>query len=424
MWHACGYQIIFLCASRDCSCETSQECRAAPNSLIASIMCVAIVCSGKEKLLVYQHGEDSVNEKNHKLAAIVPPGGTDSLPLLLRVPHSAVSVEHVTLPSMRVGQSSGCKRLSLRSDCDLARRVEGLLTPYKQQRVHSNLVYTPPGEEPAADSADVSEPDDDAIRAQSNAAGDVELSLCCSGNTVRLSPGAGVAASGEQASSVALAVPVVSVAPLSERGETPRDCDMADARQDDEARVKPSVISDAAEDPPVRLMDEDCEPVLAYGLRGGHAQGSPIGSATDGPGPGSPRPCAAAEAAGTIALPYVPKLAVHGIGVGTDIPDGFALDTSPVETSKEWRGAADTIEADTAQAQPCARLLAVQANGHPLLTLPSVTDTCFFRLDVRMDDAKQVMDVEAMTKVEEHSSLSQLEENHDYTLEDCIGVRA
>lgn len=384
-------------------------------------------CSTKDKLLVYQHPKDAEDDSGYKLAAIVPPG-SDSLPFLFRVPNSAIEVERVTLSSPVVGQSSGSKRLSLRSDCELARRVENLLAPFKKQRVHSNLVYTPPDTDHIQDVLDVIETDADALAAQgsteTSAAVDVEMSRSFSDNTLRLSPAVGATASGEQAaSSLALGVPIRSTNSLVEPVEAQPDVHMVGSRSDDEAAATPCLNPDVVYDSPAGGMDEECPATAAYGLRGGHAHGSPISSAADRSSPTSPRPYGGVEAEGTFALPHESKCQQPRLGASADIPGKSSADTDTSKPSAQESHVTDAIQqAEITPCQPAVRLLAVQPNGMPLSTQAPACETHFFRLDVRMEDAKQVMDVEAMTKVEEHSSLEQLKEHHDYTLEDCIAV--
>lgn len=388
---------------------------------------VANVCSNKDKLLVYRHPDDAEDDSSYELAAIVPPGGNDSLPFLFRVPNSAIAVERVTLASSAVGQSSGFKRLSLRSDCELARRVEDLLTPFKKQRVHSNLVYTPPDSDHTEDALDVNETTEDALGVQGNtelsAAVDVEMSRSFSDSTIRLSPAVGVTASGEKAaSSLALGVPVHSVNSLIEPVEAQPDVHMAGSRSGDEAAVNPCLNADVVDDLPAGAMDEECPATAVYGLRGGHAHGSPI-SAADRSSPRSSQPYGGVEAHGTIAVPHAPDNQLARLGAHTDVPGNNSADTDTSRPSVQENHVNDnTGQAEVSPCQPAVRLLAVQPNGIPLSTQAPASETHFFRLDVRMEDAKQVMDVEAMTKVEEHSSLEQLKEHHDYTLEDCIAV--
>ena len=51
-------------------------------------------------------------------------------------------------------------------------------------------------------------------------------------------------------------------------------------------------------------------------------------------------------------------------------------------------------------------------------------DTRFFKLDVPARDAVDLFDVDAMSQVERHDSVAQLDVRNEYTLEDCIKVRA
>jgi len=179
-------------------------------------------CSSKDKLLVYHYPDDAADDKDLKLAAIVPPGGTESLPLLLRVPDTAIAIESVSVSTPSLRQFSSRKELSLRSDCELARRVEDLLTPFKKQRVHSNLVYSPPVTENATDCPSISETGEVGqvlvpVNSGDEALVDVEMSQSPSEMTARLNTSCGAVFSAQKATiSLAVDMPVAAVQRTSE----------------------------------------------------------------------------------------------------------------------------------------------------------------------------------------------------------------
>eukprot|EP00892_Ulva_mutabilis_P005555 jgi/Ulvmu1/3371/UM156_0028.1 len=367
----------------------------------------------KDKLLVYHYPDDEVVGVDLKHAAIVPPGGTDSLPLMLRVPPTAIEVEPLSSKTSNSGPFSGHKRLSLRSDCELARRVEDLLTPFKKQRVQSNLIYTPPvpycnGDVPQI--GELGQYGSEAVYEETDVADVVDVEMCCSpSDTSTKLPTSGGAVE-QVAGGAALGVPIHAV----------------HRKSVDQATVEQAATHAYAM--------AQCAGPAGADHSDGFVEASPLTAEMDDSRSMSPCPGDSMQAPGVIALPHVQTQPIMGC-----VPEpttfnlrGLTPDASgdtrrhlagPTAPSRAQYATADGAQAhEQTSPEPAVRLLAVEGNGAPLLTPPETSSTQFFRLDVRMEDAKHVIDVEAMTKVDEHSSLDQLKEQREYTLEDCIGT--
>ena len=74
--------------------------------------------------------------------------------------------------------------------------------------------------------------------------------------------------------------------------------------------------------------------------------------------------------------------------------------------------------------KPAVRLMVVTEAGFQVGFAPQVdADTRFFKLDVPSREVVELFDVDAMSQVERHDSMAQLDIHNEYSLEDCIKVR-
>jgi hypothetical protein len=74
--------------------------------------------------------------------------------------------------------------------------------------------------------------------------------------------------------------------------------------------------------------------------------------------------------------------------------------------------------------KPAVRLMAVNEAGFQMGIAPQPDATTrFFKLDLHARDAGDLFDVDAMSQIERHESMAQLDIDNEYSLEDCIKVR-
>lgn len=432
-----------------------------------------------DRLVVYSYPEVDAEEGGNqpsKKAVIMPPGSVHSskspLPLLLRVPGNAIELESETAPTGASMYSRSNKRYLLRPDCELARRVEDLLKPFKRLRSGTNLVYSPtascPGQ--AADSTMTESPD--GMQAPQGVGEGIEqggrgsLQLDRDGDSPMLSADTGAAANGTE----------------------PGACGSGDS----DSRAGPQPSSDAVEGvatatgafsiqspgkltigavdgTPSWLMETSSAGSAGAGAANGELgsdsqSGKDIdtvqGVPADEPAAGIPCPTSrgkgmvkgllggqefdtttAVPAAAQAPSPPSPPHAKHtGASVAPSdsiigaVPAPEPLDlranhASPVAESvggqTETGGDLGAAAAEASDGkQPAVRLMVVTDAGYQIGFAPQAdADTRFFKLDVPLKEVVDLFDVDAMSQVERHDSMAQLDIRNEYSLEDCITVR-
>lgn len=441
-----------------------------------------------DRLVVYSYPEvagEEGDEQPSKRAVIMPPGSSFGskcpLPLLLRVPGNAIELETEST-GMTMYRSSN-KRYLLRPDCELARRVEDLLKPFKRLRSGSNLVYSPAASSPGQDA-------EDSEMAEGGGADDAGAQLKCvaaaqgvaegSEHGGRRSPAmdrdgdspmlsadtdtavhgsqrhmggggdSGGASEGPETSSFAMdAVDWVATATgaFSKKfsiespgqveevvGGTPSwlmdTCSggagaVAGAPVDSQPGHAMDTVQGIPADEPIEATP--CSPSPVNGLLGGHESEQTTAVPAPAPAPPAPPPPSRAETY----LPLNPSSILGAVPAPEPLDRGGSSAVPPAgETTDAGMdsvaGAGEAVgeAAEHSSKKPAVRLLAVTEAGFTVGVAPQAdAETRFFKLDVPTREAVGLFDVEAMSQVERHDSMAQLEIRNEYSLEDCIKVR-